>query len=173
MEVSVVGVLIGKLHVLVWNSRRCWDVVNFTALFTQVTNRPGSADCVLELRHWHVKLNRLGMFEFHVWLVLHLNVVCWNEGWVLAHFVRGVAYVVLKWRISWKIVLRHLRKVCMYRYGCLWLEGGLLSWVRLVVSTSRHEDVATMREIVQADVDFRCLRDLLHLHYSFGRKSYS
>jgi len=61
----------------------------------------------------------------------------------------------------------------MYRYGCLWLEGGLLSWVRLVVSTSRHEDVATMREIVQADVDFWLMRDLLHLHYSVGLyKSY-
>ena len=61
----------------------------------------------------------------------------------------------------------------MCRYRCLWLEGCLLRWIGLVVSASRHEDVATMREIVQADVDFWLMRDLLHLHYSVGLyKSY-
>ena len=60
MEVGVsICLLIGKLDVLVRNSRRGWDVVNSTALFTQVTNNTVSAATVVMLWHWHVKLNRL------------------------------------------------------------------------------------------------------------------
>jgi len=97
MEVGVsICMLIGKLDVLVRNSRGSWDVVNFTALFTQVTNNTVSAATVVKLRHWHVILDRLGMLEFHVWLLLHMDVVSWEECRTLAHFGSGVAYVVLK-----------------------------------------------------------------------------
>jgi len=172
LEVSVsICSLVGKLHVLVWKSWRGWYVVNFTGLFTQVTNSSDIAAAVPKLRHWHIELSRLRVFEFHVMLVIHFRVVWRIECRVLAHFVFRVAYVVLKWRISWKIHCWHLIEVWMFKFGCLWLVRSLLSWIGLVVSTSWHKDVATMREIVQADVDFWCIRD--HLHYSVGRKSYS
>lgn len=52
------------------------------------------------------------------------------------------------------------------------LEVSLIRWICLVILASWYEDLATMAEIVQANVDFRSLRNLLHLHYIFGRKSY-
>ena len=54
----------------------------------------------------------------------------------------------------------------------LGLELSLFGWICLISGASWYEDLTTMGEIVQANVDFRWLRNLLHLHYIFGRKSY-
>ena len=96
LEVSVVVcVLISKLHVLVLNSRMRNAVVILVAIVTHGSWSCVSAASMEKLRHWHVEFDGLGVLQSHVGCVFHLNVVRRVESWALAHFVCGVAIVVL------------------------------------------------------------------------------
>ena len=96
LEVSVVVcVLISKLHVLVLNSRMGNAVVILVAIVTHGSWSCVSAASMKKLRHRHVEFDGLRVLQSCVGCVFHLNVVRRVESWALAHFVCGVAIVVL------------------------------------------------------------------------------